>query len=31
MPGERQLFRDSKDADFVGFSHAILRQNESCF
>ena len=33
MPGKRQLFRDSEDADFLpflSFSGGIARQNESC-
>src|SRR5438309_4275441 len=34
MPGKRQLFRDSEDADFLpflSFSGGIARHNESCF
>ncbi len=30
MSGERQLFRDGEDADFVSFSGGIARQDESC-
>jgi hypothetical protein len=33
MPGKRQLFRDSEDADFLpffGFNRGIARKNESC-
>src|SRR5438552_13214671 len=33
MPGERQLFRDSEDADFLpflSFSSGIARQDKSC-
>ena len=33
MPGKRQLFRDSENADFLpffGFNRGIARKNESC-
>ena len=30
MPGKRQLFRNSEDADFVSFAGGIARQGESC-